>query len=169
MSRAFLYTVFFAIFGTVITVQADDPTGWKDVPWGSSPADIEEIEDIIALEEKDHENRYFRGERLRWKHELKEYKVAGIPFWVQFFFDLDDRFSAYTLTWKGDEDHAEDAFEELVRLLEERYQRTTSVSDTEVRFGNNFLVRCELGDVVSGDREIKITYLDPNDDQVDRL
>lgn len=88
---------------------------------------------------------------------------------MKFFFDLDDEFSAYTLTWQGDEDHAEEAFEELVRLLEERYQRTTAVSDTEVRFGNNFLVRCELGDVEGGDREITITYLDPNDDQVDRL
>ncbi|MEX2580064.1 MAG: hypothetical protein WD342_13480 [Verrucomicrobiales bacterium] len=167
MNQRLVIGLALALSGSVASAVADDPTGWKEIPWGSPPSAFEDVEEIESFEDPDTE--LFRGEELTLEFQLDEYRVAGIPFEVKFYFDHEEEFSAFTLTWEGEEDRAEDAYQEIVRLLEERYKRKSVSSDESHRFGNSYLVRSELGDASNGEREITITYLDPNEDQVDRL
>ncbi len=168
MNRILFSFTLLSISGLALPVVAENPEGWKYIEWESPITSFDDYEDIIVIEEDDREERYFRGEKLTQRFELEKYKVAGIAFTVKFYFDDDEEFSAYTLTWTGDEDHAEDAYEEITRLLEEKYKRKAEVGD-ELRFGTDYLVRSELGVSVDDEREITITYLNPNDGEADRL
>lgn len=168
MNRIPFFLVATLLVGFSLTAFAENPTGWKYIDWESPLDSFDDYEDIIVLEEDDREEGFFRGEKLIQRFELEEYKVAGIPFTAKFYFNDDDEFAAYTLTWTGDEDHAEDAYEEITRLLEEKYKRKADVGE-EIRFGTDFLVRSELDAAVDDEREITITYLNPNEGEADRL
>lgn len=167
----YLFLPALILLGSIVSAQADDPTGWKDIPWGSKISAFEILEFGEVLD--DPETEEFRGEKLTLEYEMEEYIVAGIPYVVKFYFDHLGAFSAYTLTYEGKEEPTRDAYEEIVRLLEERYKRISSPDGDSYRFGTEFLVISELEEVDADDDEdkwkITITYLDPNDGEADLL